>query len=228
MKPDLKKKIKTVLEKEHGREFTDEEVDNVASFMRKMAEIEISSFLEGQRRQQKLKEFPDGFHLDKEGYCCSICGSGATGEDSWFDQYGLKCGICQGAINRKEIPPNLGQDKEGWYMDWELEHHFCLKSPVLRQCVKNRLLNMRTINRNGKGVHRRIFLIRENKDMLPPKHLLQSYTVTELIDGKEWYCSRPWYEFVDPHKHLKGYKIMNYLKVVPAVDKKTDSATTSF
>jgi hypothetical protein len=57
---------------------------------------------------------------------------------------------------------------------------------------------------------------------------LQSYTVTEVIDGKEWHCSRPWYEFVDPHKHLKSYKIMTYLKVVPAVDKKTDPAATSF
>jgi len=210
-----RKKLKAVLEKEHGRAFSEDELSNVENFMKTMAKMTVSSFLEDQRRQEKLKESPGGFYFDKEGYSCSICGGGASGENSWFDKYGLKCGICQGAIERKEIPPDLGQDNDSWYTDWELERYFNMKAPVLRQWIKKRILNVRTITRSGKGAHRRVFLIRENSPMLPPKELLQSHTVKEIIDGKEWYCSRPWYQFVDPYEHLKGYKILEYLKFVP-------------
>ncbi len=31
-----------------------------------------------------------------------------------------------------------------------------------------------------------------------------------------WHSSRPWYQCVkDPFEHLKGYKIMNYMRIVP-------------
>jgi hypothetical protein len=97
----------------------------------------------------------------------------------------------------------------------ELENNFNLKPSVLRQWVKNGLLVARTIKGTGKHPDLLIFLISENKEMLPPKKLLQGNWVKEVKDGREEYCFGPWYWFVDPHEHLKGYGIMDYLKVVP-------------
>jgi hypothetical protein len=56
-------------------------------------------------------------------------------------------------------------------------------------------------------------LIKDNKDTLPPKKLTESQMVKEVKEGgKEWFRLEPWYRFVDPLEHLKGYKIMDYLK----------------
>ena len=38
--------------------------------------------------------------------------------------------------------------------------------------------------------------------------------VKEIKDGKEWHRMYPWYRFVNPKEHLKGYKIMEHLHVV--------------
>src|SRR5258708_77987 len=87
----LMAEIKAALEKEHVRPFSDEEVEKVADFMKNLAEMQIDIFLEDQKRQQQLKASPGGFHLGKDGYSCRICHGSASGKNSWFDQYGLKC-----------------------------------------------------------------------------------------------------------------------------------------
>jgi hypothetical protein len=66
------------------------------------------------------------------------------------------------------------------------------------------------LNASGKP-HVSIFLIKDNKDTLPPKKLTESQMVKETKDGKDWFHSEPWYRFVDPVKHLEGYRIMEYL-----------------
>ena len=38
--------------------------------------------------------------------------------------------------------------------------------------------------------------------------------VKETKDGKDWYRSEPWFKFVDPHVILKGYKIMDHLRMI--------------
>ena len=84
---------------------------------------------------------------------------------------------------------------------------------------KGRLIS-RTITRSDKRQSLELFLISDNTVLLPPKHLVQSRMTTEMIDGEQWHTSRPWYSFVDPHEHLKGYKILDYLSFVP-----TDTGT---
>jgi len=44
--------------------------------------------------------------------------------------------------------------------------------------------------------------------------------VKEIKDGKEWNQMHPWYHFGDPHVILKGYKIMDHLRVVPPEEMK--------
>jgi hypothetical protein len=208
-------KLKAQIEKEQGREIPDWEMDKVESFLKILAKIQVDGFLEDQRRQAKLKECPDGFHLKEAGYSCTICGGPASGENSWFDRYGLKCGICQGGIDRREIPAWLGQKRDEWYSSVELEIFFSLKGRILRQWIKKGLLLVRAVSRERKGYHLQVFLIQENKAMLPPKELLKGGTVKEVINGREEFVFAPWYWFVDPKEHLKGYGIAEYLRVVP-------------
>lgn len=209
----LRADIKIALETEHGRPFSDDEVEKVAEFMKQLAEMQIEIFLEDQDRQRRLAESPGGFHLEKKGYSCRICGGAAHGENSWFDEHGLKCWTCQQAINEKIVPPTV-IDKDTWYSPWELEQYFGLKGQALRRWEKKGLLVSRTINREGKRGHLTLFLLQDNAAMLPPKALVQPEPVIETIDGREWHTSRPWYQFVDPYMQLKGYKILEYLKFV--------------
>jgi hypothetical protein len=208
--------IRAALETDHGRSFSDEEVENVASFLQRMARLQVEIFLEDQDRLRQLIESPGGFHLEKKGHSCRICHGAAFGKNSWFDEHGLKCWPCQDAIDQKIIPPSVATDCDSWYTDYELESNFGLTAAVRRKWIKKGLLISRTIVRSDKRSHLQIFLVSDNAAMLPPKKLVQGHMVKEVIDGEESYCSRPWYWFVDPMEHLKGYKIVDYLKFVAA------------
>ncbi|MFA6608446.1 MAG: hypothetical protein WCT07_00860 [Candidatus Paceibacterota bacterium] len=170
-------------------------------------------------REEKLKENPNGFHLDGVGYTCFICGHSTHDKgDNWYDRWGIKCLICQNAIDKKEIPASLAKLKDSWYSKYDIESSFNLKSPTIRKWVKDGVLKARNVSCYGKGVHTQLFLIKDNKDFLPPKKLVQSRSLSEIKDGETYHHMEPWYKFVDPHEHLKGYKIMDYLKVVPLDD----------
>lgn len=213
LQPKDIQELKDLLEKERGREFTWDEASDAAYRLIGLAELALKSWQEDERRKRKLEESPKGFKLDGVGYTCFICGDGTRVNENWYDKYGIKCTICQGAIDRKEIPGSLAKNKESWYSQFEIEKAFNLKGPTLKRWIKDGILKARMVTYDGKGVHARLFLIKDNKEMLPPKKMVESRMVKETIDGKDWYHSEPWYRFVDPHEHLKGYKIMDYLRV---------------
>lgn len=210
-KEKTRQEMRADLEKEYGPE----QADKMEQFLQTMAEIVVDIALEEQRRLDKLKESPGGFNMDKPGYSCTICGRPAAGENSWFDEHGLKCRLCQGGIDRKEVPAWLGEKRDDWYSAIELESYFSLKSVVLRQWIKKGLLANRVIKDDAGRVHLQVFLIEENKEMLPPKDLLKGGTIKETVNGREEFVFAPWYWFADPKEHLKGYRIGEYLKLVP-------------
>lgn len=220
--------MKDLLEKEKGREFTWDEASEAAYNLVRLAEILFDSYVEDQKRKRKLQESPKGFVLDGVGYSCFICGQGTQARQNWYDKFGIKCTICQGAINRKEIPATLAKNKESWYTKYDLEYSFNLRGPTLRSWIKKGIIKARTVTHDGKGIHTQLFLIKDNKDFLPPKKLIGSHSVKEIKDGQEWFSIRPWYHFVNPIEHLKGYKIMDHIKVtheekedLPEVKKQT-------
>lgn len=61
-----------------------------------------------------------------------------------------------------------------------------------------------------------IFLLCDNKGFLPPKKLTEPQMVREEKEGKTWHHLEPWYRFVDPFEHLKGYAIMDHMRATPA------------
>ncbi|MCW1888284.1 MAG: HNH endonuclease [Candidatus Moranbacteria bacterium] len=205
--------MKNLLEKEHGREFSWKEASDAAYNLAGLAELCLDSWQEDQRRKKKLEENPKGFILDGVGYSCFICGSGTQKDENWYDKWGIKCLICQDAINRKEIPPSLAKYKDSWYTKYDLERAFKLKGKVLNSWIKGGILKARVITNRGKGTHYTLFLIRDNKGFLPPKDMVKGHMVKEERgDDKNWYTMHPWYHFVDPWEHLKDYKIMNYMR----------------
>lgn len=102
--------IKSILEKQHGREFTWEEARQAMWDLQMFARIAYEAASEELRREKLLKEQPKGFHLDKSG-TCKICGNITSNENSWYDKYGLKCMPCQNAVNAKIIPGSVAKRK---------------------------------------------------------------------------------------------------------------------
>lgn len=142
-----------------------------------------------------------------------ICGSSKQGDELWYDKYGIKCMICQKAIDKKIIPGVLMKNTNNWYSSIEMKIHFGIKAPQIRKLIKQNQLKARTIlTENGK-VYFQVFLIKDNKGFLPPKAILKTTVVKEIIDGQEWICWKPWYEMVDPQTHLSKYQVVDFLNI---------------
>lgn len=196
-----------------SKEFNWDHTMEAAENLLHLAEILAPMEQEHQRWERKLKEFPKGFHLEGKGYTCYVCHSSCSQEETWYDQYGIKCMTCQGAIDRGEIPATAA-DTDTWYSRYDMESEFGANRHAVKRWVKEGILKVRSVKRDGYE-HVQLLLIEENKDALPPKELVKGHSVTETHDdGSVWAHMEPWYRFVDPFKHLEGYKIMDYLRMV--------------
>ncbi len=198
------------LSEEEGRKFQDMKwnMEQAGRFMEEWKEKE-------KLLNERLEKEPKGFHREGAGYTCAICHGSTPEGDNWYDKWGVKCLICQKAIDKGEIPASLAKNKDSWYRKYDFEHYFNVKGQTLNKWVKEGILKARTVSHYGKGVHTQVFLIKDNKDFLPPKNLLESKRARVVEDGKEVVRMLDWYCFGDPHEILKGYKIMDYLRVVP-------------
>jgi len=165
-------------------------------------------------RAKKLEENPKGFHLEGS-YTCSICRDTIADGDNWYDKWGIKCLVCQWAIDHKEIPASLAKNEDSWYRKYDFEHYFNVKSQTLSKWVRNGVVKARTVSRYGKEVHTEVYLIKDNKDFLPPKKLLESKRGKLPEQGENESRLYPWYCFGDPMETIKDYKIVNYLRIVP-------------
>jgi hypothetical protein len=206
--------LKNALEEAHGREFSWQEAAKAAHDLSRLAMSSFEMASEEVRRKQKLKEMPKGFHLDKAGYTCHLCDRSASSENSWYDKYGLKCITCQNALDKRIIPGSIVKNKEAWYSKYELEMYFNLKCALLNRCIKANFLKDRKIPGKGESVHLQLFLIKDNKDILPPKTLLNSRTIKIIKDGEEYFTSEYWYEFADEKrlKQICKYRIAEVFK----------------
>lgn len=202
---------------EEGWKYADgkRNLEGLSELMNKIQEEEKA-------REERLKEHPEGFAITRNGGSCPLCGQYEYGQDIeyWYDKWGSKCLVCQKAIDRKEIPGSLLKFKDSWYSDWEMKDRFNLKTPTLRKWEKDGVLKARTISRYGKGVQAHLFLIKDNKDFLPPKEFTKSRGYSYEKDGKTWHTTAQWYCYADLRKKVEKYKIMNYIKIVEADETK--------
>lgn len=208
------KKAKNIIEKIHGREFTWEEATEAYNGFETIVAILCEAAIEEHSREQLLAKFPKGFHIDGNG-SCMLCNKSVSNENSWYDKYGLKCMICQKAINTKVIPGSTATDKESWYSLHELGSYFNIKGADLKKYIKQSILKSRIIQDEKKNVHLQIFLIKDNKGVLPPKNLLESRTIKVMHNGEEYFTQEPWYEYIDLNlfeRLRKKYRIFNCLQ----------------
>ncbi len=207
------KEFQEIYKKVYGKEISYEEAADSAQRVFNLVKLVYEAKKKETKRQEKLKDNPKGFHIEGEGYSCAICGQRISNEETWYDKWGIKCLVCQKAINKKIVPGSIIKNKDSWYSEFDLKHYFNMNHHVRKRYVKEGILKARTIKNNGR-VHVHVFLIKDNKDTLPPKEVVKSKLVKEERDGKTYYHSEKWYKFVkDPIKVLEGYKIADYLKV---------------
>jgi hypothetical protein len=212
--------FKDIFEKETGKEISWEEATESAHNLLGLAEILYKQGMKEIKRKEKLKDNPKGFHIEGEGYTCCICRRSISNKETWYDKYGIKCLICQKAIDKKVIPGYVAKNEDSWYSTFELDYYFNIKYQTVNKLVRDGILKPRIITNENGNLHAYVFIIKENKDVLPPKKLVDSRVVTEVKDGKEWHSTEHWYKFQDPHKLLKDYKILGYLRVIIQKDKK--------
>lgn len=208
-----------ILKKKRGKDVTWEEAQEEAYHLARFAEVVYDIVQEDHRRENRLKKEPKGFLLDEVGYTCAICGRYTGENEAWYDKYGIKCITCQKGIDKKQIPASMAKNEDAWYSAYDLQSRFNIKSPTLRKWVRKGILKARSITNESGGTHVQIFLIKDNKDFLPPKKLTDSHTISEKKDGKIWCRSEPWYRFVDPFEYLKDYRIMDYMQFIEPKDK---------
>lgn len=213
-------KMKDLLERRGGKEVTWEEAEEASRNLAGLAEILYELWVKEKQREKRLEESPKGFLLES-GYSCLICGqSGERNGGIWYDKWGQKCMVCQRAVDRKEIPGSLAKYKDRWYSEFEIERAFNLKSTHITKWIKEGILKARVVPGESGRPHVRLFVIKDNEGFLPPKKLVESHMVKEERDGNIWFRSYEWYCFGDPREHLKGYKIMDHLRIVPPEEMK--------
>jgi hypothetical protein len=207
------KKFKGILEKKTGKEVSWGEAEEGANNLAGFAELLYKQANIEHRRKLKLKNNPKGFHLEGNGYTCAICRNSVSNEETWYDKWGIKCLVCQKAINKKIIPGSVAKNDNSWYSTYDLEDRFNIDKSAMKQAVKEGVLKPRIVPSTSGRPYVYLFLIKDNKEMLPPKKLTESQLVKKVKDGDDnWFGLEPWYRFVNPSEHLKGYKIMDYSK----------------
>jgi len=208
----LIKKLKATLEKVHGRSITNEELDHSYNLVTQLADIFYDNDRREIHRKKKLGENPKGFHLNGK-YCCIVCGLSAENENSWYDKNGIKCILCQKALDKKLIPRSV-INKNSWYSLYDLERYFNMDRADRTKFVKSGLLKKRMVPSDGRKPHLELFLIKDNRDVLPPKKLVPPKLVKVMKDGEEWFTRVEWYEWIDEKgaRKLQKYKISQILK----------------
>jgi len=208
------KEFQKIYKKEYGKEISYEEARDSGERLVDLYKIMFDSHIEELKLKEKLKDHPKGFSLmDGKTYNCGICHASIKDEQLWYDKWGIKCPLCQKAINKKIIPGSVAKNKDSWYSEFDLKDRFNIDKQVMKEFVKKGILKPRIVSKNTGQPHEYVFMIKDNKDTLPPKKLTESEHISYKGDEKGVVHVEPWYKFVDPYKHLEHYKIVNYLQI---------------
>ncbi len=167
------KKFQEIYKKEFGKEVSRAEACEMGCNLVNLVKVLCDAQAEDLGRQAKLKDQPDGFHLEGGTYSCGICQNPISGEQTWYDKCGINCIPCRDA-RRKRIIPNLTYEKRGsWYAIWEFDYYWNVKSTTVRKFIRNGKLKARVIPESRFHV----ILIKDNKGFLPEKpksHLVKT------------------------------------------------------
>jgi hypothetical protein len=159
--------FKEIYQKEYKKELTDAEASEAANNLVGFFKILYDCEVREQQRKYRLKKEPEGFHLDGE-YTCSICHRQAAGSENWYDQWGIKCLLCQKAVKEGSVPPFVCKDRHSWYAMWELDSKFKIKHQTARKLVRQGKIKARIVPYADGRPYEYVFLKKENPDLVDP------------------------------------------------------------
>lgn len=163
------REFQDIFAKKFGKKINWQEASDAAHRLVNFVDLLMQLDNKEKQRQLKLGDNPKGFHLTDGTYTCCICGDQITGERTWYDKNGIKCLLCQKALDRKIIPAEACRDRDSWYKIWELEYYFKMKPPTARKLIRNGKLKARIVPGESKRPHCYVLMIKDNQGMLPKK-----------------------------------------------------------
>mgnify|MGYP001162016461 CR=1 FL=1 len=159
--------FKKIYKEAHGKELTDEEAWEGARSLATLAEIALDAYVEDTQRKQRLKKEQNGYHLDDgKTYTCCVCHDSISGEKTWYDKSGIKCMLCQKAINRRIIPRSVCTDSNSWVPAWMITRDLGIHSSTIQKYIRTGELRVRNIMNDDGKIHYQVFLLKENQEFL--------------------------------------------------------------
>ena len=162
--------FKEIYKKEYGKELSDAEASESANNLVGFFKLIWDCSIRDAKRKRQLKKEPEGFHIIDGTYNCLVCGCSVTGDQSWYDQWGVKCLLCQKALKESVIPGFACKDHNSYYKMWELKDKFKIHPQTARKLVRQGELKARIVTTADGKPHEYIFLKKENP------HLISRYS----------------------------------------------------
>ena len=158
--------FKELWKKERGEDLTNAQAleysENLLGFYRALLDVHTRI----ERWKERLINEPNGFPIPtNETYSCIICHHHIKGDEGWFDQFGIKCRLCQKAVDEGVIPGTVATDRDSWYSSDDLKKRFGWRHTTLAKKVRTGELKSREI-RDGKHFWYFVFLKEENSTLV--------------------------------------------------------------
>lgn len=183
--------FREIYRKENGQELTDAEASDAAYRLYGFAELALEVAKRDIQRKRQLQKEPGGFHITDGTYNCMVCGVPVTGDQSWYDRYGVKCLLCQRAVNKGIIPGFVCTARDSHYGMWELKSKFNIISATARKLIRQGKLHARVVLTNDGKPYEYIFLKKENPQLIsrysPERKSYDRHRDKEArISDREW------------------------------------------
>jgi alpha-amylase/alpha-mannosidase (GH57 family) len=161
--------FKDIFEQEYGRKLTMQEASDAAHNLVGFFDLLQTMERKERYRKERLKEYPKGYHLTDGIYSCCICEVQVSGEGSWYDKNGIKCLLCQRAVEKRIVPAQACSDSESWYSLYDLMHWYGIHTATARKFVREGKLKARIVPRNDGKPYFYVFMIKDNPSLKNPK-----------------------------------------------------------
>lgn len=169
------KEFQDIYKKEFGKEISFDEAAVSGQRLVDLMKLLMDMDLVERKRKAKLTDSPNGFHLDEGTYSCRVCQRYVTGHEGWYDKHGVKCLLCQKALEKRVIPVSVLKDRDSWYSIYDFQSYFGIKHQSIRKLVRDGVLKSRIIIGPHEKPYFELLLIKDNPGFLNQKP--RSYTV---------------------------------------------------
>lgn len=172
--------FQAIYKKEYGKELPPEEARESAQNLMDLIELLAKCAHKDFLRQERLKKEPKGFHIEGQGYNCSICYASISDDETWYDKFGIKCLICQKAVEQKKVSGSICKDRDSWYSGGELKDYYGIHHSQAMKLIREGVLKARVVVGPNHKPYYYLYLLKDNPGVLQPK----PKPVVERVNGK--------------------------------------------